>query len=152
MTLTIAPSDAACQAIADRINAGANAQPPLYVLTEPANYSRVEIDPLEDLDGLRVSVVHIKEKQLNDLTANENTTHTIQVIIRNKLSDPPADTPTMATLVRQIFLQLDNYDTPDRSVSVWDCDIEDKETPLKAQLKELNLFVGVINLRVEVTR
>lgn len=146
MTLTISPADEACQVIVARINSGGE-----YALALNAAYSRTEIDYLEDLDRLRVDVVAVNETQPNDqIDANENSSHKLQVIIRSKTTSK--DVQDIALIVRQLFLRLDNFDSADRRVCVWDCDIEEKENPVKSLLNDANLFVSVINLRVEVVR
>jgi len=146
MTLTIAPADEACQAIVDRINSGGE-----YSLSLDANYSRTEIDYLEELDRLRVDVVAVSETQPNDqLDASENSSHKIQVIIRSKTTSK--DVQDLALIVRQVFLRLDNFNSSDRRVCVWECDVEEKENPVKSLLNDANLFVSVVNLRVEVVR
>jgi hypothetical protein len=146
MTLTISPADEACQAIVARINSGGE-----YSLALDARYSRTEIDYLEELDRLRVDVVAVSETQPNDqLDANENSSHKIQVVIRSKTT--PKDVQDLALIVRQVFLRLDNFDSSDRRVCVWECDVEEKENPVKSLLNDANLFVSVVNLRVEVVR
>ena len=148
MTLTIAPADYACQSLVTQINAGTT-----YALDRPAEYSRTEIDELEDIEDLRIDVVAIDEKQPNDLlSANEQSSHAIKVFIRSKITEKSIDVPAMALLTRQIFLNLDNWANADQSVQVWECDVDRKENPLKAQLNELRLFVSSISLRVEVAR
>jgi hypothetical protein len=146
MTLTISPADEACQAIVARINSSNE-----YSLSLDAHYSRTEIDYLEGLDRLRVDVVAVSETQPNDqLDANENSSHKIQVVIRSKTTSK--DVQDIALIVRQLFLRLDNFDSSDRRVCVWECDPEEKENPVKSLLNDANLFVSVINLRVEVIR
>ena len=146
MTLTIAPADEACQAIVARINSGGE-----YSLALDAHYSRTEIDLLEELDRLRVDVVSVNETQPNDqLDASENSSHKIQVVIRSKTTSK--DVQDLALIVRQVFLRLDNFSSSDRRVCVWECDVEEKENPVKSLLNDANLFVSVVNLRVEVVR
>jgi hypothetical protein len=146
MTLTISPADEACQAIVARINSGGE-----YSLSLDAHYSRTEIDLLEEIDRLRVDVVAVSETQPNDqLDANENSSHKIQVIIRSKTTSK--DVQDLALIVRQVFLRLDNFSSSDRRVCVWECDVEEKENPVKSLLNDANLFVSIVNLRVEVVR
>jgi hypothetical protein len=146
MTLTISPADEACQAIVAQINSGGE-----YSLSLDAHYSRTEIDYLEELDRLRVDVVAVSETQPNDqLDANENSSHKIQVIIRSKTTSK--DVQDLALIVRQVFLRLDNFNSSDRRVCVWECDVEEKENPAKSLLNDANLFVSIVNLRVEVVR
>jgi hypothetical protein len=146
MTLTISPADEACQTIVARINSGGE-----YSLALDAQYSRTEIDLLEELDRLRVDVVAVSETQPNDqLDASENSSHKIQVIIRSKTTSK--DVQDFALIVRQVFLRLDNFSSSDRRVCVWECDVEEKENPVKSLLNDANLFVSVVNLRVEVAR
>jgi hypothetical protein len=146
MTLTISPADEACQAIVARINSGGE-----YSLSLDAHYSRTEIDLLEEIDRLRIDVVAVNETQPNDqLDANENSSHKIQVVIRSKTTSK--DVQDLALIVRQVFLRLDNFSSSDRRVCVWECDVEEKENPVKSLLNDANLFVSVVNLRVEVVR
>lgn len=144
--LTISPADEACQAIVNRINSGTD-----YRLSFDAKYSRTEIDRLEEIDRTRVDVVAVTETQPNNqLDAMENSSHKIQVVIRSKLFGK--DVSDLALFVRQLFLRLDNFNSTDRRVCVWECDVDEKENPDKSFLNDANLFVSSINLRVEVAR
>jgi len=148
MTLTIAPSDAACQAIVDRVNAGTS-----YALDLTAHYSRTEIDRLEEIDRLRVDVVSMTESQPNDtLDGSDNSVQQVQIVVRKKLFDKANEIPAMMLLTRQIFLQVDNFTSSDRTVGVWETDLDEQERPDKSLLNEASLFVAAINLRVEVAR
>lgn len=145
---TIAPADEACEALVCLINAGSG-----YVLEVDAHYSRTEIDKLEEFKGLKVDVVALDEKQPAEcFDASDNSSHNIVVIVRKKLHDPPNEVPDLALLVRQIYLLLDNWNSPSNRVQVWDCDLEVKQNPDKELLLNERLFWSVINLRVEVRR
>lgn len=155
MPVTIAPSTEACQALVDRINDGTD-----YALDFVAEYSRVEINPLEEISGRRVDVVHIDEKQLNEtFDVEDRTSHTIIVWIREKLTDlSPEQLDPLCLVVRQIFQRLNTNDTSnaggwdsaDGRVRVWEIDEETRMVPDKSLLRQAGLFVAKIVLRVEV--
>lgn len=147
MPVTIAPSAEACQALVDRINTGT-----LYRLPTPAEYSRKVIDALEEVSNLRVDVEAFDEVQLNEtLTVEDATSHTIRVWVRERLADKEPETIDRTMLVlRRIFQRLNNWDSANRRVRVWEADINAKETPDKSALRDLQQFVGYITLRVEV--
>jgi uncharacterized protein YcbX len=147
MAVTVAPSTEACIALVDRINAGTT-----YVLDILAKYSRVEVDPLEEIDGRRIDVVHVEETQLNRTFALEDqTSHKIAIWVREKLKDSEPETiDALCLLVRQIYQRVNNWDSDDDRVRVWETDEETRMTPDKMLLNQSGLFVAVIVLRVEV--
>ncbi len=147
MSLTVAPSTEACAALVDRINGGT-----AYALDVLATYARLEVNPLEDIDQLRVDVLAVEETQLNETFAVEDrTSHKIAIWIRDKLPDLTADSiDERCLLVRQIFQRVNNWDSADGRVRVWDTDEETRLIPDKAILNQHQLFVAVIVLRVEV--
>lgn len=147
MPVTIAPSTEACDALVDRINGGT-----AYTLDVLATYSRVEVNPLEDISGRRVDVIHVEETQLaRTLAVEDLTSHKIAIWIREKLSDlDPATIDERCLLVRQIYQRVNNWDSSDLRVRVWETDEETRMVPDKAILNQMGLFVAVIVLRVEV--
>ncbi len=147
MTVTVAPSTEACLALVDRINSGT-----AYGLDRVAKYSRVEVNPLDEIERLEIDVVAVDETQLSETLATEDrTSHKIAIWIRDKLPDlQPETIDARCLLVRQIFQRVNNWDSDDRRVRVWDVDEETRVTPDKAILNTMQLFVAVVVLRVEV--
>ena len=145
---TIAPADEACEALVTRINAGGAA----YTLDVPAEYSYQEVDCLEEITGLRVDVVPISEKVLNErLDGNNWSSHQIRILIRKQVADvTPTTVKPLTLLRRQIFERLDNWDSTDKRVKVWEASIEDDESPSKPDLRDKQLYRASILLRVEV--
>jgi hypothetical protein len=145
--VTIAPSDEACQAIVDRINAGTT-----YTLPVPATYGRVIFADMETITGFSCDVVHLSEQQLNEtLDAEDSTQHTLMVWVRDKLPDQlPATIAARMLIFRQIFQQLNTYRNPSQRVTVWQCGDDDETNPDKELLEESNLFEAGLRLVVEV--
>lgn len=151
MAVTVAPSEEALSALVDRINSGEE-----YDLGVKAAVSDVEIDPLEQIDGLRVDLVAETEEQLSETLDDEDrTSHRIRVWIRRKIEaaegvvnrDMVAATKLLA---RQIFQRLNQWDSTDLRVKVWEAAFDSTEVPLKEPLRTALLFVTSISLRVEV--
>jgi hypothetical protein len=117
-----------------------------------AKYSRVEIAPLDEIDGLQVDVVAVDETQLRETLALEDrTSHKIAIWVRDKLPDlEPETIDARCLLVRQIFQRVNDWDSADGRVRVWEVDEATQVTPNKEALNQMNLFVAVIVLRVEV--
>lgn len=147
MAVTIAPATEAMQAIVARINSGDT-----YDLPVRATYSEQLIDPLEDLTDLRVDVVTEAEETLNEtLAVEDRTSLEMRIWIRKKVTSVSCDEiDPLRLLVRQIFQRINNYDTTDLRVRVWECDYDSKEIPDKSILNQAWLFVAAIVLRVEV--
>jgi len=148
MAVTIAPSVEATTAIVDRINAGT-----VYCLDLRANRLEETVDPLEEVgQDLRVDVVHDQEEQLEEtLDVEDRTSHEIRIWIRKKVASVDADElDPLKLIVRQLFQQVNNFDSADGRVKVWQCELEGKQVPDKEILKQSWLFVAVILLRVEV--
>ena len=146
MTITLSPADEACQALVTQINAGTS-----YALAVNAEYSRTEIDRLEEIDGLRVDVVALDEEQPNEtLDTSDNSRHSIDIVVRYKIQDKTNDVPALALLVRQIALAVATFKSSDYRVQVWEWETKKKENPDKKLLNEMGLFVSVIHLEVEV--
>lgn len=147
MAVTIAPAAEACQALVERINAGT-----AYTLDRDAEYARVEVTALEELDGLQVDVIAVDEQQLAETLAIEDrTSHTIAIWIRKKLADLEPDTiDALCLLTRQIYQQVNNWDSADGRVRVWETSEETELNPDKTALNTMRAFIAKIVLRVEV--
>lgn len=147
MVATIAPADEACIALVDRINAGTD-----YALAVDARYSRLQVDPLEQIKELHVDVVADTEQGQSDrLDGLDNTLHTIKVWVRAPIIDAdPQYLADLALVRKQLVDWLDNWDSSDRRVQVWDSENEDLEQPIKELIRQSNLFVAVVILNVQV--
>lgn len=145
--VTIDPSVEACVALVDQINAGT-----AYALDVTALYSEQLIDPLEEINGLRVDVTTDESETLNEtLAVEDRTSHKIRVWVRSKVDDFENDTINpLKLLLRQIFHRVLNFNSSDGRVRVWECSNEQVETPDKTMLRNAGLFVTSILLRVEV--
>ena len=143
---TIAPSTEALQAIAARINAGT-----AYSLDVKAEARELAIDPLEEVTELRVDVCHESEQQLFERIDSEGTEHTIRIWIRKKVAALGADEVNpLRLLCRQILQQVDQYDTQDRRVCVWQSGFESQEIADRTMLYQQRIFVASVILRVRV--
>lgn len=147
MAVTTATSTEAAQQLVDRINSG-----DAYDLDVKADRTDLLIDPMEEVKELRVDVVCDEESQLVEtLTVEDRSSHIVRVWIRDKpRTKEPKYIDPLKLLVRQIFQRLDNWDSADGRVRVWECDIDGKQVPDKRVLKETGLFVAALVLRVEV--
>lgn len=148
MSVTTAPADEACLALVDRINEGVGA----YALNVLATYERVAVDRLEEISGLRVDVLHESERDLSEsLDVEQRTSHEISVYIREKLPDlQPETIAARALIVRQIFQRVNEFNSADGRVKVWECNRDKRMDPDKGLLRRLRLFVARVVLRVEV--
>lgn len=148
MPVTIDPSVEACNELVSRINSGTT-----YTLAVDATYREVMIDPLEEFnEQLRVDVVPGDEQQLHEtLDLEDRTSHEIRVWVRSKVDSlDDGRIAALKLLTRQIWQRLNNWDSANRRVRVWECDPEKKEKPDKETLRNAGLFVASIVLRVEV--
>lgn len=146
MSATIDPSVEACEAIVSRINSGG-----AYTLATPAAYSEREIDLLEKLKRLRVDVCTGESQTLDEtMDGEQRSSHVLRVWVRKKMDGSTSQINLLKLLVRQLFQRLDNYDSPDRRVRVWECDEDEKQSPDKALLVTHGLFVTALTLRVTV--
>ena len=145
--VTIDPSVEACQALVTQINAGT-----AYTLPVDATYSEQVIDPLEEIDNLRVDVVTEDSETLGEtLSVEDRTSHMIRIWIRDKVDDQDNITINGLKLaVRQIFQRVNDFDSSNGRVKVWQCDNDAKESPSKEDLQRAGLFVSSMLLRVEV--
>lgn len=146
MATTIAPSTEAMKAIRDRINSWSK-----YVLMFRAEYSESNIDPLADIDSLKVDVCSDTEEQLAETLDADRTTHQIVVWVRQQVNDSSNKViDDLKLLTRQIYDRLNNYDTTNGRVRIWEIDANPKEVPDKEILRTQSAFVARIDLRVEV--
>lgn len=147
MAVTIAPATEAMRAIVDTINDGG-----AYELAVRATYSESVVDPLEEITSLRVDVVSETEEQLNETLAIEDrTSHLIRVWIRKKVSPGNQDQIDYLKLMhRQIFQRVNDFNSSDGRVKVWEVDNDAKECPIKSILQQLGIFAATLVLRVEV--
>ena len=147
MAVTIAPSSEAMSAIVDQINDGG-----AYDLDVVARYGALIIDPLEEVTGLRVDVVSETEEQLVEtLDVEDRSTHQIRIWMRKKASSVSSDEIDQLKLIfRQIYQRVNNFDSSDGRVKVWDAEIDPIEVPIKSILQQSWLFVASLVLRVEV--
>lgn len=147
MAVTIAPSSEAMSAIVDQINDGGS-----YDLDVVARYGALIIDPLEEVTGLRVDVVSETEEQLVEtLDVEDRSTHQIRIWMRRKVSSVSSDEIDQLKLIfRQIYQRVNNFNSSDGRVKVWDVEIDPIEVPIKSILQQSWLFVASLVLRVEV--
>lgn len=147
MAVTIAPSSEAMSAIVDQINDGES-----YDLDVVARYGALIIDPLEEVTGLRVDVVSETEEQLVEtLDVEDRSTHQIRIWMRRKVSSVSSDEIDQLKLIfRQIYQRVNNFNSSDGRVKVWDVEIDPIEVPIKSILQQSWLFVASLVLRVEV--
>lgn len=147
MAVTIAPSVEAMIAITDRINTGS-----AYVLDVTATYGELMIDEREEIDCLRVDVTSEDEVQLVEtLTVEDRTSHALRIWIRSPVAIRTSDEINpIKLLVRQIYQRVNNFNSADLRVKVWECDVDAKQNPDKAIMNQHGLFVASITMRVEV--
>lgn len=145
--VTIAPCDEACEAIVARINSATT-----YTLPQPAEYLPVVVDQLEEVDGLRVDVVHEFEQDLQEtLDIEDRTSHIIRIWIRDKLpNDSITEVKSRNLIVRQIWQRVNNFHSINGRVKVWDIGKDRGEIPGKWMLVEASFYRAYIELRVEV--
>jgi hypothetical protein len=145
MAVTQSPSTEAMSAIVEQINSGT-----AYELSVTAAYSETLDDELEDIPDLRVDVVQEEEEQLNEtLDVEDRTSHMIRVWIR-KRTPTRDDIDAVKLIVRQIWQRVNNFNSSNTRVKVWECDMDPKEVPNKTILKQSGLFVASMLMRVEV--
>ena len=145
MAVTQSPSSEAMSSIVERINSGS-----VYELAVTATYSETLDDELDDIPDLRVDVVQEEEEQLNEtLDVEDRTSHMIRVWIR-KRTPTQDDVDAVKLIVRQIWQRVNNFNSSNTRVKVWECDMDPKEIPNKTILKQSGLFVASILMRVEV--
>lgn len=147
--VTRSPSTEAMSAIVDMLN---SVKGGAFAFEVEATYSEQIIDPMEEIKELRVDVVSESEEQLNEtLDIEDRTNHIIMIWVRKKvrtLSNDEID--PLKLFVRQIFQIVNNYDSPDKRVRVWEAETDPKQCPDKSLLRQIRMFVASITLRVEV--
>ncbi len=145
MAVTQSPSTEAMSAIVEQINSGT-----AYELAVTASYSETIDDELEDIPNLRVDVCQEEEEQLNEtLDVEDRTSHMLRVWIR-KRTPTQGDIDAVKLIVRQIWQRVNNFNSSNGRVKVWECDMDPKEVPNKVILKQSGLFVASMLMRVEV--
>lgn len=147
MSVSVDPSVEACQELVARINGGGT-----YPLPVDAAYSETIIDPLEEITTTRIDVCSEESQTLKEVLKGEGrSSHQIRVWVRSKVDDSENETiDPLKLLVRQVFQRLDNFDSENGRVRVWECDQDQKQSPDKEALRTAGLFVASILLRVEV--
>lgn len=145
--VVVSPSEEALAALVDQINTGGD-----YSLDVDATASDNIIDPLEDVTGLRVDVTEESAEHLAEtLAVEDSTSHIIRVWIRKKLdSTDEIEVNPLKLLASQLFQRLNDFDSEDGRVKVWECEYDPKQVPDKSYLKDMGLFVTSILMRVEV--
>lgn len=148
MAVTIAPAIEACQALVTRINAGTAYALAGYVV----DYADQVIDLLEQVSGVRVDVEPQDETQLDEtLTPEDRTSHNIKVYVRKQCLATDQDAvDALKLFTRQVFQQVNNWDSANGRVRVWECDPDPIQKPDKDILRLNSIFVASVNLRVEV--
>ncbi len=147
MAVSISPSTEACEAIVDQINAGTT-----YALSVDAKIAEEFVDDQQSMDGLRVDVVAIDERQAADTLAVEDRWRvTIGIEIRNRLDGiEQFRVDAMKLIIAQVFQRINDFDSDDGRVKVWECAYEANENPNKRLLKESLIFRSRITLVVYV--
>lgn len=147
MAVTTAPSVEAMKAIVSQLRTATT-----FGLPASVSYTDSIIDELEEVQSLRLDVVSESEEQLNEtLDVEDRTSHVIRVWIRQKVSEcTQAEIDRLKLFVRQVFQRLNNFDSSDGRVKVWECDYGSRQVPDKAILRQSSLFVASVVLRVEV--
>lgn len=145
MTLTIDPAAEACQALVARISGGTYSQS-----IGDVSYSDQLSDRLESLKYPAVDLIPEDEETLDETLATEDrTSHSIRVWIRSPaISQQQVD--DLKLFVREVYRQLNDFDSTNGRVRVWECSLEQKANPDKDALRNESLFRTSILLRVEV--
>jgi hypothetical protein len=147
--VTKSPSTEAMEQIVKRINSATT-----YCIDVRAESTEEIVDELEELgtQGLRVDVVTEDEETLNETIDVENRSSLqIRIWIRKKITSTSNDEiDPLKLVVRQIFQRINNFDSSDSRVKVWECDLDSKQNPDKDLLRNNRVFVSSILLRVEV--
>lgn len=145
--VSIDPGIEACEALVARIKSGE-----AYSLPVVVEYTEQIVDRFEKSQQTQVDVVPIESEQLDEtLDVECRTSHQIRVVVRKKVDgiDSP-DVPAFKLLMRQLWQRVNNYNSSDGRVKVWECDMESKSIPDKKTLTESLLCVSSVLLRVEV--
>lgn len=145
MSLTIDPATEACEALVERINSGSYSQS----IGDVCHADELS-DQLENVKYPRVDVIPQDEETLDETLAIEDrTSHQIRVWIRSPVSGQQ-QIDDMKLFAREVFLRLNDWDSDDGRVRVWECGLDQKQNPDKDVLRNTGLFKSFILLRVEV--
>lgn len=145
MAVSQAPSTEAMIAIVDRINSGT-----AYDLPVRVSYGETIDDLLDNIPDLRVDVCQEEEEQLSEtLDVEDRTSHLIRVWFRQR-TETQDKIDAAKLIVRQVWQRVNNFNSSNGRVKVWECDMDPKEIPDKATLRQTGLFVVSMLLRVEV--
>ena len=143
---SISPSTEAMDQIVRRINSAET-----YCLPVSASYTEVLTDNLEDLIQLRVDVTQESEQQLEEtLDSEDRTSHMIRVRVRQSGVRDQAKIDQLKLLVRQLWQRVNNWDSSDGRVRVWETNMNFEEVPTKRNLREEEVFDASVLMRVEV--
>ena len=143
---SIPPSTEAMDQIVRRINSAE-----AYCLPVSSSYTEVLTDNLEDLVQLRVDVVQDSEQQLDETIDSEGrTSHIIRIRVRQSGVRDQVRVDQLKLLVRQLWQRVNNWDSSDGRVRVWETDMNFEEVPTKRNLKEEEVFDASVLMRVEV--
>ena len=143
---SIPPSTEAMDQIVRRINSAE-----AYCLPVSASYTEFLTDKLEDLVQLRVDVVQDSEQQLDETIDSEGrTSHIIRIRVRQSGVRDQVRVDQLKLLVRQLWQRVNNWDSSDGRVRVWETDMNFEEVPTKRNLKEEEVFDASVLMRVEV--
>lgn len=147
MPVTIAPSTEACEAIRDQINGTDD-----YVLDFQATIAEQFADEQSTMDRLLVDVVAGDESRLSETLAIEDrSSHTIYIEIRKRLrGNDQEEVDQVKKVVAQIFQSINDFDSADGRVKVWECDLVTNERPNKRLLSESLIFRTRIAMKVLV--
>lgn len=145
--VTISPSQEACEALVAQINAGT-----AYALSVSATTAEEFSDEQEGLESLAVDVVPLDGEQLIEtLAVEDRSSHEIGIEIRRRLeSTEQFLVDDMKLIVQQIFQRVNNFNSSDFRVQVWECSPVEKENPNKQLLADALIFRSRLVLRVEV--
>lgn len=133
--------------IVSRVNSGT-------AYTLPVAATRVD-SLRESLDGfttLLVDVLQIDEEQMDDtLAVEDRSSHSIRIAFRKKVNQgDQSDIDAHRLLVRQVWQRVNNHNSSDQRVKVWEADFDPKEVPDRTELTTNGMFIASIVLRVEV--
>ncbi len=143
---SISPSTEAMGQIVRRINSAE-----AYCLPVSASYTEILTEKLEDLVQLRVDVVQDSEQQLDETIDSEGrTSHMIRIRVRQSGVRDQVRIDQLKLLVRQLWQRVNNWDSSDGRVRVWETDMNFEEVPTKRNLREEELFDASVLMRVEV--
>lgn len=152
MPITQAPSVEAMAAIVTRINTATT-----YTLPTAATRNDAFVESLDNISSMRVEVVQEEESQVNDtLDTEDRSQHVLRIVIRKKISRDgsnnldQSEIDSARLVTRQIWQRVNNYDSSDQRVKVWEADFDPKEVPVRSALVQHGVFAASILIRVEV--